>query len=67
MERSQGKVAFITGVARGQDRSYAVRLEQEGMKETARPVAPAPKDAMRLGDCPRDGIISVRQSEDARR
>jgi SDR family mycofactocin-dependent oxidoreductase len=29
-ERVQGKVAFITGAARGQGRSHAVRLAQEG-------------------------------------
>ena len=28
--RVQGKVAFITGAARGQGRSHAVRLAQEG-------------------------------------
>ena len=28
--RVQGKVAFITGVARGQGRSHAVRLAEEG-------------------------------------
>ncbi|MDJ0441205.1 mycofactocin-coupled SDR family oxidoreductase [Rhodococcus qingshengii] len=30
MHRLQGKVAFITGAARGQGRSHAVRLAQEG-------------------------------------
>jgi len=30
MERVQGKVAFITGAARGQGRSHAVRLAEEG-------------------------------------
>lgn len=30
MNRLQGKVAFITGAARGQGRSHAVRLAQEG-------------------------------------
>ena len=28
--RVEGKVAFITGAARGQGRSHAVRLAQEG-------------------------------------
>jgi NADP-dependent 3-hydroxy acid dehydrogenase YdfG len=28
--RVQGKVAFITGAARGQGRSHAIRLAQEG-------------------------------------
>jgi hypothetical protein len=30
MGRVEGKVAFITGAARGQGRSHAVRLAQEG-------------------------------------
>ena len=30
MGRLEGKVAFITGAARGQGRSHAVRLAQEG-------------------------------------
>lgn len=30
MTRLEGKVAFITGVARGQGRAHAVRLAREG-------------------------------------
>ena len=30
MGRVEGKVAFITGAARGQGRSHALRLAQEG-------------------------------------
>ena len=30
MSKLQGKVAFITGAARGQGRSHAVRLAEEG-------------------------------------
>ncbi|MET9090012.1 SDR family mycofactocin-dependent oxidoreductase, partial [Streptomyces sp. NPDC004237] len=30
MGRVEGKVAFITGAARGQGRSHAVRLAEEG-------------------------------------
>lgn len=30
MSRLEGKVAFITGVARGQGRAHAVRLASEG-------------------------------------
>jgi NAD(P)-dependent dehydrogenase (short-subunit alcohol dehydrogenase family) len=32
MGRVAGKVAFITGAARGQGRAHAVRLAQEGFK-----------------------------------
>lgn len=35
MQRLAGKVAFITGAARGQGRSHAVRLAQEGAKVVA--------------------------------
>ena len=28
--RAEGKVAFITGAARGQGRSHAIRLAEEG-------------------------------------
>ncbi|HEY7102953.1 MAG TPA: SDR family mycofactocin-dependent oxidoreductase, partial [Mycobacteriales bacterium] len=30
MGRVEGKVAFVTGAARGQGRSHAVRLAEEG-------------------------------------
>ena len=30
MGKLEGNVAFITGAARGQGRSYAIRLAQEG-------------------------------------
>jgi (+)-trans-carveol dehydrogenase len=30
MGKLEGKVAFITGAARGQGRSHAIRLAQEG-------------------------------------
>jgi (+)-trans-carveol dehydrogenase len=30
MGRAEGKVAFVTGAARGQGRSHALRLAQEG-------------------------------------
>jgi len=35
--RVEGKVAFVTGAARGQGPSHAVRLTQEGADITAGP------------------------------
>jgi len=49
MGRVEGKVAFITGAARGQGRSHAIRLAQEGADIIAidllEPVPGAPYDA----------------------
>jgi SDR family mycofactocin-dependent oxidoreductase len=46
MSRVEGKVAFITGAARGQGRAHAVRLAEEGADiiaiDICREVAPAP-------------------------
>jgi SDR family mycofactocin-dependent oxidoreductase len=46
MGRVEGKVAFITGAARGQGRAHAVRLAEEGADiiavDVCREVAPAP-------------------------
>ena len=47
--RVEGKVAFITGAARGQGRSHAVRLAQEGADiiavDICRPFADSPSPA----------------------
>lgn len=49
-----GKVAFITGAARGQGRSHAVRLAQEGADiiavDTSTQVETVPYDTARAGD-----------------
>ncbi len=49
MGRVEGKVAFITGAARGQGRSHAIRLAQEGADiiaiDVLEPIAGAPYDA----------------------
>jgi NAD(P)-dependent dehydrogenase (short-subunit alcohol dehydrogenase family) len=37
--RLEGKVAFVTGAARGQGRSHAVRLAQEGAEIIAVDIA----------------------------
>ncbi|HEY9312411.1 SDR family NAD(P)-dependent oxidoreductase, partial [Williamsia sp.] len=46
MGKLEGKVAFITGAARGQGRSHAIRLAQEGADiiavDTAKQVATVP-------------------------
>ena len=48
MGKLEGKVAFITGAARGQGRSHAIRLAQEGADiiavDTAKQVATVPYD-----------------------
>lgn len=48
MGRVEGKVAFITGVARGQGRSHAIKLAEEGANiigvDLCAPVASAPYD-----------------------
>ncbi|MGY3555519.1 mycofactocin-coupled SDR family oxidoreductase [Williamsia sp. R60] len=54
MGRLEGKVAFITGAARGQGRSHAVRLAQEGADiiavDTAKQVATVPYDTATAAD-----------------
>ena len=41
MGRVEGKVAFVTGAARGQGRAHAIRLAEEGADIIAVDVAPA--------------------------
>jgi SDR family mycofactocin-dependent oxidoreductase len=54
MAKLEGKVAFITGAARGQGRSHAVRLAQEGADiiavDTAQQVATVPYDTATAAD-----------------
>ncbi|MGK9269673.1 mycofactocin-coupled SDR family oxidoreductase [Williamsia muralis] len=54
MGKLEGKVAFITGAARGQGRSHAVRLAQEGADiiavDTAKQVATVPYDTASAAD-----------------
>ncbi|WP_207836945.1 mycofactocin-coupled SDR family oxidoreductase [Williamsia soli] len=54
MGKLEGKVAFITGAARGQGRSHAVRLAQEGADiiavDTAQQVATVPYDTATAAD-----------------
>jgi SDR family mycofactocin-dependent oxidoreductase len=54
MGKLEGKVAFITGAARGQGRSHAVRLAQEGADiiavDTAKQVATVPYDTATAAD-----------------
>jgi (+)-trans-carveol dehydrogenase len=39
--RVDGKVAFVTGAARGQGRSHAIRLAEEGADIITSPVSPS--------------------------
>ncbi|ORM33209.1 mycofactocin-coupled SDR family oxidoreductase [Williamsia sp. 1135] len=54
MGKLEGKVAFITGAARGQGRSHAIRLAQEGADiiavDTAKQVATVPYDTATAAD-----------------
>ena len=47
--RVEGKVAFITGAARGQGRAHAIRLAEEGADIIAVDL-PADYDILRLRD-----------------
>ena len=55
--RVEGKVAFVTGAARGQGRSHAVRLAQEGADiiaiDICRPVTSGPSRRPRRTTWPR--------------
>ena len=54
MGKLEGKVAFITGAARGQGRSHAIRLAQEGADiiavDVSQQVETVPYDTARPGD-----------------
>ena len=54
MARLDGKVAFITGVARGQGRAHAIRLAKEGAMiagiDLAGPLPGVPYDSPTLAD-----------------
>jgi len=75
--RVAGKVAFITGAARGQGRSHAVRLAQEGADiiavDICRPFAdsPAPpatpEDLAETADLPGQGAGSAHRHRRGRR
>ncbi len=57
MTRLEGKVAFITGVARGQGRAHAVRLAREGAQiigvDLAGPLPGVPYDCATPTTSPR--------------
>jgi NAD(P)-dependent dehydrogenase (short-subunit alcohol dehydrogenase family) len=66
LRRVEGKVAFITGAARGQGRAHAIRLAEEGADIVAvdicEPVATVPYDMGTLADL----AETVRQGDDRR-
>ena len=51
-----GKVAFITGAARGQGRAHAIRLAQEGADILAGPNLPIQDGKMRVPSGPGLGV-----------
>src|SRR5690242_14975764 len=63
-ERVQGKVALITGAARGQGRSHAVRLAQEGADIIAVDVAEPVEGVEYPGASEEDLAETVKQVED---
>jgi SDR family mycofactocin-dependent oxidoreductase len=63
MGRVEGKVAFITGAARGQGRSHAIRLAQEGADIIAIDLLEEIPGAPYKGSTPADLAETVRQVE----
>lgn len=63
MGRLDGKVAFITGAARGQGRSHAIRMAQEGADIIAIDVAKQLDSVPYKGATPEDLAETVRQVE----
>jgi SDR family mycofactocin-dependent oxidoreductase len=59
----EGKIAFITGAARGQGRSHAVRLAQEGADIIAVDLCAQPETVSVPGATPEDLAETVRQVE----
>ncbi|QNG37020.1 mycofactocin-coupled SDR family oxidoreductase [Geodermatophilaceae bacterium NBWT11] len=61
--RFEGKVAFVTGAARGQGRAHAVRLASEGADVIAIDVCTQPATTHYAGATPEDLAETVRQVE----
>jgi SDR family mycofactocin-dependent oxidoreductase len=61
--RVQGKVAFITGAARGQGRAHALRLAEEGADIIAVDICRKFDNSMSPGATPEDLAETVRQVE----
>lgn len=61
--RVEGKVAFITGAARGQGRSHAIRLAQEGADIIAVDLCQQVDSAAYPGATPDDLAITVKEVE----
>jgi SDR family mycofactocin-dependent oxidoreductase len=61
--RVEGKVAFITGAARGQGRAHAVRLAQEGADIIAVDICGPIEESKSIPSTPEDLAETVRQVE----
>jgi SDR family mycofactocin-dependent oxidoreductase len=59
----EGKVAFVTGAARGQGRSHAIRLAEEGADVIAVDLCSQPETVSVPGSTPEDLEETVRQVE----
>jgi (+)-trans-carveol dehydrogenase len=65
MGRMDGKVAFVTGAARGQGRSHAVRLAQEGADIIAVDICRDFQNSPADGATPEDLDITAGMVKDA--
>ena len=62
MGKLEGKVAFVTGAARGQGRSHVIRLAQEGANAKAAP-GDGPQQAVGPGGL-RGLMVALRQARE---
>ncbi len=65
MGRMDGKVAFVTGAARGQGRSHAVRLAQEGADIIAVDICRGFDASFAAGTTPEDFDVTAGRVKDA--
>src|SRR3978361_2292939 len=63
MGKLEGKVAFITGAARGQGRAHAIRLAQEGADIIAVDICAGVESSMSPAATPEDLAETLRRGE----